>query len=331
MYQTAQDNAYCSILDGAAPTTDQELIVVECQPATPAGTELSYFPVTSGSQLPAACGQWVTETWSQISSFGLELFALLPFGLITLWLGFITLSLVSSCYKVVCPIPITSWALERKNFSFTSSQLEREFASEWVMLWVLSSFINYYLLLQSDIDEILDVLVGFLLLQWNTMAKQQVGSWRDGSVVKSTGCSSRGPEFKSQQTHGGSQPSVMRSDALFWCVWRQWQCAHRHKINKSKKQVGEERVYSAFASPVLFIVKGSQDKNPSRVGTWRRELCRDQGGVLLTGLFLLACSARFLREPRTTSPEMPPPTIGWALPHWSLIEKVPYSWILWWH
>jgi hypothetical protein len=30
--------------------------------------------------------------------------------------------------------------------------------------------------------------------------------------------SSEGPEFKSQQPHGGSQPSVMRSDALFWCI-----------------------------------------------------------------------------------------------------------------
>jgi hypothetical protein len=40
-------------------------------------------------------------------------------------------------------------------------------------------------------------------------------SWRDGSAVKSTDCFSRGPEFKSQQPHGGSQPSVMRSDALF--------------------------------------------------------------------------------------------------------------------
>jgi hypothetical protein len=44
------------------------------------------------------------------------------------------------------------------------------------------------------------------------------GDWRDGSVVKSTDCSFRGPEFKSQQPHGGSQPSVMGSDALFWCV-----------------------------------------------------------------------------------------------------------------
>ena len=28
--------------------------------------------------------------------------------------------------------------------------------------------------------------------------------------------SSKGPEFNSQQPHGGSQPSVMGSDALFW-------------------------------------------------------------------------------------------------------------------
>jgi hypothetical protein len=53
--------------------------------------------------------------------------------------------------------------------------------------------------------------------------------WRDGSVVKSTGCSSRGPEFNFQQPHGGSQPSVMGSDALFWCV-----CLN-YKINNIKK------------------------------------------------------------------------------------------------
>jgi hypothetical protein len=42
--------------------------------------------------------------------------------------------------------------------------------------------------------------------------------WRDRSVVKSTDCSSENPELKSQQPHGGSQPSVMRSDALFWYI-----------------------------------------------------------------------------------------------------------------
>ena len=38
--------------------------------------------------------------------------------------------------------------------------------------------------------------------------------WRDGLVVKSTNCSSKGPEFKSQQPHGGSRPPVMRFDIL---------------------------------------------------------------------------------------------------------------------
>jgi hypothetical protein len=48
--------------------------------------------------------------------------------------------------------------------------------------------------------------------------EKRFGGWRDGLEVGSTDCSSRGPEFKSQQPHGGSQPSVMGSDALFWCV-----------------------------------------------------------------------------------------------------------------
>jgi hypothetical protein len=37
---------------------------------------------------------------------------------------------------------------------------------------------------------------------------------RVGSAVKSTDCSSRGPEFKSQQPHGGSQPSVVGSSGM---------------------------------------------------------------------------------------------------------------------
>jgi hypothetical protein len=52
-----------------------------------------------------------------------------------------------------------------------------------------------------------------------TISKTKTKTFRslgDGSAVKNTGCSSRGPEFNSQQPHGGSQPSVMGSDALFW-------------------------------------------------------------------------------------------------------------------
>jgi hypothetical protein len=50
-------------------------------------------------------------------------------------------------------------------------------------------------------------------------------------VIKSTNCSSEGPEFNSQQPHGGSQPSVVGSGALFWCV-----TVYSHIINKSQKK-----------------------------------------------------------------------------------------------
>jgi hypothetical protein len=46
--------------------------------------------------------------------------------------------------------------------------------------------------------------------------KNSSRGWWDGSEVKSTGCSSRGTEFNSLHPQGSSQPSVMRSDALFW-------------------------------------------------------------------------------------------------------------------
>jgi hypothetical protein len=35
----------------------------------------------------------------------------------------------------------------------------------------------------------------------------------------------------------------------------------------TKKQVGEERVFSAYTSTLLFITKGSQDWNSSRSGS----------------------------------------------------------------
>jgi hypothetical protein len=47
------------------------------------------------------------------------------------------------------------------------------------------------------------------------------------------------------------------------------------------------------------------------------------------GLPPLACSAYSLIEPKTTSPEMISPTRG--LSPWSLIEKMPCSWISWRH
>jgi hypothetical protein len=57
----------------------------------------------------------------------------------------------------------------------------------------------------------------YLLIIFNLEIRYRKG-WRDGSVVKSTDFSPKGPEFNSHQPHGGSQLSVMGYDALFWCI-----------------------------------------------------------------------------------------------------------------
>jgi hypothetical protein len=62
--------------------------------------------------------------------------------------------------------------------------------------------------------------------QWQTgpdtcfclVSKGFEGAGEMAQWVRAPDCSSEGPEFKSQQPHGGSQPSVTRSDSLFWSV-----------------------------------------------------------------------------------------------------------------
>jgi len=60
--------------------------------------------------------------------------------------------------------------------------------------------------------------------------KKKLG-WKDGLSG-----SSSGPEFNSQQPHGGSQPSIRRSDALFWYVWRLTVYSQSISLKKKKKE-----------------------------------------------------------------------------------------------
>jgi hypothetical protein len=53
--------------------------------------------------------------------------------------------------------------------------------------------------------------------KYNTM-KDESRAGEMAQWVRAPDCSSEGRKFKSQQPHGGSQPSVTRSDALFWSV-----------------------------------------------------------------------------------------------------------------
>jgi hypothetical protein len=75
----------------------------------------------------------------------------------------------------------------------------------------------------------------------------------------------------------------------------------------TKKQVGEERVYSAYTSILLFITKevrtGTQAGQKAGADEEAMEGCS-----LLACLLPLACSAYSLKEPKTTNPELAPPT-----------------------
>jgi hypothetical protein len=52
-----------------------------------------------------------------------------------------------------------------------------------------------------------------------------------------------------------------------------WVCIPAQNI-MTKKQVEKERIYSAYTSTLLFITKGSQDRNSHRAGAWRKELMK---------------------------------------------------------
>ena len=61
-----------------------------------------------------------------------------------------------------------------------------------------------------------------------------------------------------------------------------------------QKQVGEERVDLAYTSILLFIIKGSQDRNSNRAGTWRQELMQRPWG---RGAAYYLASPAYLAQP----------------------------------
>jgi hypothetical protein len=72
----------------------------------------------------------------------------------------------------------------------------------------------------------------------------------------------------------------------------------------TKKQVGEERLYLAYTSILLFITK------EARTGIQAGQEVEALMHKFLTGLLPLACAACSLIEPKTASTEMDPLTRG---------------------
>ena len=92
---------------------------------------------------------------------------------------------------------------------------------------------------------------------------------------------------------------------------------------------------------LLFISESSQDRNSNREGTWRQEpMQRPQKGAYQLASYSLLSLLHYRtqdHQPRDgpAHNRLAPPTMGWALPHQSLIKKMPcrlaYSLVLWRH
>jgi hypothetical protein len=76
--------------------------------------------------------------------------------------------------------------------------------------------------------------------------------------------------------------------------------------------LGKKRFIWAYTFTALFIIKGCQGRNlKARVGA-----------EAMKGCCLLACSAFFLIESKTTSPGLVPPRMSYPTPQ--LIKKISY-------
>ena len=174
---------------------------------------------------------------------------------------------------------------------------------------------------------------------WKRLALEKVfRAWRDGSVVKNSCCSCRGPGFGPQ--HRGSQASAtpvsgyLTSDlcqhqACTHCAYRHAGKTLRHMVYvrvtiamvklHDQEQVAEERVYVAYIFTSQSITKGNQDRNSSsREDTWRQELRQMpwRGAAYWLSQPLL-CNWGLQAQ------GMSPPTVDWALLHQSLIKYMP--------
>ena len=135
--------------------------------------------------------------------------------------------------------------------------------------------------------------------------------WRDGSVIKNTGCSCRGPRFSSQHPHGGSQPSVtpapgnlMPSSGLSWHPPTHTETpTYTHKQVKQNRRIqrnqgGEDgwlllRTGERPLPMPQFLFWGGEEDNVPTHRTAAQVKCRVRPELCTS----LACSVRVVHCP----------------------------------
>jgi hypothetical protein len=81
------------------------------------------------------------------------------------------------------------------------------------------------------------------------------------------------------------------------------------------KNIGKKSVYLAYGCTLILSLEEVRTGSSAKQGPGGRSQ-KSHGGRYLTGLLLIAFSACFHVECRTTSPGMAPPTLAWASEFW---------------
>ena len=132
---------------------------------------------------------------------------------------------------------------------------------------------------------------------------------------KSTVCLSRGPEFNSQQLHGGSQPCTVQSNALFWPS-----VIHRERaFIYSRRELTEPRSWavcslssenhcsrSTALSNVISVYPESQGLCAHHSLVWREAWNRASKRAPDKNACLPVCSSRLMLMP----PSRPAATVS---------------------
>jgi hypothetical protein len=103
--------------------------------------------------------------------------------------------------------------MDRMFLSFTFTQVSEIWKEEEVGSLIKTEVSNYFKETKK-INNMSECRQKFREALKAYIRHPQARGWRDGSGVKSSDCSSIGPEFNSQQSCGGSS-SVIGRDALF--------------------------------------------------------------------------------------------------------------------
>ena len=119
--------------------------------------------------------------------------------------------------------------------------------------------------------------------------------WRDGSMVKSTGCSSREPRFNSQHPHSHSQPTVPpvpgESSNTFWPL----QAPGTHVVHRHAHKIKVKEIFLRNFSGIEACYQSLLLSVAVKKGMYL--LCLNMSVKLVSCVLCLSCTGMVFSMP----------------------------------